>query len=154
MTSGHAEIAIHKATEDDLDAVKSLADLHRRELGFVRRPALLEAIRRSELTIARDSSHLVGFVHYRHRRDTQTTLYDIAVKPEYRRTGIAKALVQALISEARSLDKHFIVLKCPSELPANAFYARLGFERWAEEPGRRRKLTVWRLPVSGSDYNA
>lgn len=147
MISGNANITLLKATVDDLDALKTLADAHRRELGFVRRPTLLEAIKREEIIIAQNGTCLAGFVHYHHRRDTQTTLYDIVVAPNYRLVGVGKTLVQALVAETRVLGKQTLILKCPEELPANAFYAHLGFERWQEDPGKRRKLVVWKLSL-------
>ncbi|MBN2393031.1 MAG: GNAT family N-acetyltransferase [Anaerolineae bacterium] len=147
MISGNAEITLRKATEEDLDNIKIMADAHRRELGFVRRPALLEAIHRKEIIVAQNSRHLAGFVHYRHRRDEQTTLYDIVVAAEYRLIGIGKALVQTLVAEIQALGKQTLILKCPAELPANTFYTHLGFERWKEEPGKHRPLIVWRLSI-------
>ena len=147
LISGNADILIRKATEDDLNSVKTLADAHRRELGFIRRPTLVEATRREEIIVALHSERLVGFVHYHHRRDEQTTLYDIVVTPDYRRTGLGRDLVHALMLESRAQKKQFIVLKCPEELAANAFYERIGFERWQEDPGKRRRLIVWRLAL-------
>lgn len=154
LISGNANITIRKANENDLDAIKTLADAHRVELGFVRRPTLLEAIRRGEIIIAQNSKHIAGFVHYHHRRDTQTTLYDIAVKPDYRLAGIGKTLIYALISEAQTLGKQTILLKCPEELSANAFYASLGFERWQDDPGKRRRLIVWKLDIKAGELTA
>ncbi len=152
MISGNVNITVRKATEDDLDKIKALADAHRQELGSVRRPALLEAIIRKEIIVAQNSEHLAGLVHYRHRQDTQTTLYDIVVAPDYRRLGIGKALIETLIAEARTLGKQTIVLKCPEELPANTFYKRLGFEQLREEPGKHRRLIVWQFSFSSDHF--
>lgn len=145
MTSGNAEIVVRKATKEDLDAIKGLADAHRQELGFVRRPTLLEAIKCEEVIVAQNCGHLAGFVHYHHRHDEQTTLYDIVVSSAYRRQGIGRSLVKTLVAEAAALGKQVIVLRCPEELLANSFYAHIGFEHWKGEPGKRRKLVVWRL---------
>lgn len=153
MISGNVDITFHKATTEDLDKIKVLADAHRQELGFVRRPALLEAITRKEIIIAQNNEHLAGFVHYRHRRDVQTTLYDIVVAPDHRLLGIGKTLIDALMTEAQTLGKQTIVLKCPEELAANTFYARLGFERICEEPGKHRKLVVWQFSIIQSDIS-
>lgn len=43
---------VRGACTDDVDAVKRLADAHRRELGFVVRASLIEACRRGELLVA------------------------------------------------------------------------------------------------------
>ena len=140
-------ISIRKATRQDLRSLDALAAAHKDELGFVRRVALADSIQRGEILVAENDAHVIGFVHYRHRLNRQTTLYNIVVSPDRRRQGTGRRLVEALIQEVRSLGKQCIVLKCPSDLPANGFYARLGFHRWGEEPGKRRGLTLWRLSV-------
>lgn len=134
---------IVKAVPPDVDAIKQIADAHRNELGFVRRPALLRAIDRSELFLATSNGRILGFVEYRHRQDDQTTLYNIVVIPEYQRTGIGRKLIQALIAEARRLEKQRISLKCPSGLTANEFYRTLGFQLYQTESGKQRQLNIW-----------
>jgi ribosomal protein S18 acetylase RimI-like enzyme len=126
-----------------------MANAHRRELGFVRKVTLAASIRQKEILVAENDGHIAGFVHYHHRRDTQTTLYNIVVSPEKRERGIGKRLVKALVTETQSCNKKWIVLKCPAELPANKFYRRIGFRRWRKEPGKRRTLIVWRLSMMG-----
>ncbi|MCB9105081.1 MAG: GNAT family N-acetyltransferase [Anaerolineales bacterium] len=97
---------------------------------------LLEAINRSELFVANQDGNIVGFVEYRHRRDEQTTLYNIVVVGDYRRKGIGEKLVEALIEEAKALNKSFILLKCPEELCANKFYETLNFHLEETEEGK------------------
>ncbi|GIK42763.1 MAG: hypothetical protein BroJett011_65960 [Chloroflexota bacterium] len=143
MTSGVSEIIITKAEFADIGGIKQIADAHRNELGFVRRPALIEAIDRSEILIAKQNGNIVGFVEYRHRRDEQTTLYNIAVMPENRHTGIGRKLFQALVKEAEKRDKSHILLKCPEELAANKFYRALGLHLTELEPGKQRRLNIW-----------
>jgi N-acetylglutamate synthase-like GNAT family acetyltransferase len=144
-----SQLVVRKAIKKDLDAVKELADSHRSELGFVLRPALSRSISREEVLIAENSTGVIGFVEYHHREDKQTTLYHIAVIPNYRRKGIGRALVDALRSEAKLLGKRKILLKCPIDLPANGFYSRLGFQSVRKEEGKARNLHVWVLPFSG-----
>lgn len=144
MTSGVPDITITKAEHSDIDGIKQIADAHRRELGFVRRPTLIEAIDRSEILIAKQNGNIVGFVEYRHRRDDQTTLYNIAVISGYRGLGIGNKLVQSLIAEARERNKKYVSLKCPEDLPANQFYEALGFHLYEVDPGKQRRLNIWR----------
>jgi N-acetylglutamate synthase-like GNAT family acetyltransferase len=125
-----------------------MANAHRRELGFVRTVTLAASIHEKEILVAENDGQIVGFVHYHHRRDKQTTLYNIVVSPQKRMRGIGKRLVNALAKESRSLDKRWIVLKCPEDLLANKFYHRIGFRRWRKEPGKQRALIVWRLAVA------
>jgi len=134
---------IRKATLNDLDEIKALADENRYELGFVLRPALIRSINRKEVFVAERNKSIVGFVEYHHRRDSQTTIYHIAVCKTYRRVGVGRALINAVIEEAKKFNKKYILLKCPIDLPANKFYERLGFENFGICNGRNRKLIIW-----------
>jgi GNAT superfamily N-acetyltransferase len=146
-----SELTIRKAVLTDLDILKSLADAHRHELGFVVRPALVRSIERGELIVATNSTDPIAFVEYHHRRDAQTTLYRIVVAPDYRRQGIGRWLIERLADEARAAGKEIIALKCPATLPANDFYARTGWSLAGSEPGKRRPLNLWQLPLDASD---
>ncbi len=139
---------IRKAVPEDLESVNILVNVYRKEFGFIRKVSLACSIDQHEMLVAESDGEIIGFARYHHRRDTQTTLYDIAVLPAQRMTGVGRALIGALADESRTLGKQTIVLRCPEELPANGFYAHVGFERWREEPGKRRKLIVWRLSLS------
>lgn len=138
---------IRTANRRDLNAVNAMANSHRRELGFVRKVTLTASIDQNEILVAENNDQIVGFVHYHHRRDEQTTIYNIVISSQKRLHGIGKRLITALVRESRSLNKQWIVLKCPSELPANRFYRHIGFRRWQKEPGKRRALIVWRLRI-------
>lgn len=152
MTSGSSRrFFIRKATSEDLDVVKQLADQHRAELGFVLRPALEKSITEQELLVAQVERHVVGFVHYHHRRDHQTTLYHIAVNANFRGQGIGKALIDALALESKQHGKQQILLRCPIDLTANSFYKRIGFSLLRDEDGNQRKLKVWRTLVTDSN---
>ena len=143
------DFAIRKAAPSDVDAIKVIADAHRRELGFVLRPALAKSIDRAEVLVCEKKAHgLVGFVEYHHRRDRQTTVYHIAVVSSHRRKGVGKALIDAIYSEALSLRKQTILLKCPIGVFAHDFYARLGFKSLGEATGKSRPLAIWQLSVS------
>ena len=144
MTSGNnGQFSIRQATPNDLNAIKGLADQHREELGFVLRPALEKAIADQELLVAEVEELVVGFVHYHHRRDRQTTLYHIAVREEHRSQGIGRALIEALSIESSSRGKGQILLRCPTNLAANSFYANIGLSLISAEEGKRRELNVW-----------
>lgn len=147
MTSGANEIVITKATPSDIDGIKKIADAHRKELGFVRRPSLLESINRAEVFVARQNGSIIGFVEYRHRKDEQTTLYNIVVEPAYRRAGVGRNLLERLIQEAEQRRKTRILLKCPTELAANRFYEQIGFDLYQVEAGKKRRLNIWRRQI-------
>jgi N-acetylglutamate synthase-like GNAT family acetyltransferase len=147
MTFG-SEIEIRQATAGDIDEIKKLFDQHKTELGFVVKSALLNSIRRSELIVAlAPNGELVGIVHYRHRKDGQTTLYSIVVVLPFRRQSIATSLVGALRQEALVRGQRFILLKCPTELAANEFYRSMAFHLVATENGKHRRLHIWQLDL-------
>jgi GNAT superfamily N-acetyltransferase len=145
------DYTVRKATPSDLDAIKALADTQRQELGFVLRPALARSIERGEVFVAENSTGLVGFIEYHHRQDRQTTVYHVAVISGYRRKGVGRALIETLRDEALDRKKCTIRLKCPAHLPAQGFYARLGFNSLGREGGGERHLVVWALTLDTPD---
>jgi hypothetical protein len=58
--------------------------------------------------------------------------------------------VKALSDEAKHFGKNVIQLKCPSELQANAFYERIGFQKIGQDAGRIRILSIWKLWLSSN----
>lgn len=142
-----SDLVVRTATEADLDEVKQLFDEHRTELGFVLRPSLVKSIQKNELIVAFQDNVVVGAVHFHHRRDGQTTLYHIAVRPIARHNGVGTALIRALSDRCIAGGSKCILLKCPSELSANAFYVRIGFVEKSVEPGKHRELNVWVMEI-------
>lgn len=138
---------LRPAQPADLDSVKALCDQHRLELGFVMRPALATAIAAAEVITAWGDEGLVGLVHFHHRRDSQTTLYHLAVASPWRGAGVGRALVLALRADAHAHGKAAIRLKCPTTLAANAFYQHVGFTLVAVDPGKRRPLNIWEMAI-------
>lgn len=148
MTSGNSNLMYRKAVLADLETIKSLADQHKNELGFVVKAAFTKSIKASELILASDGNGaLLGYVHYHHRKDGQTTLYSIVVDEAYRRQGIGERLVAQLEQEARDKGQVFILLKCPIELTANSFYQAGGFDLRATVEGKHRALNEWILEL-------
>lgn len=139
---------MHKARTEDLDAVKALADANRTSLGFVLRPALAVGIQKGWLLVAEKNGCIIGFAHYRHRKDAQTTLYQICVDQKWRGQGIGRMLIEALLNESLSLGQTSVRLKAPSDIAANEFYQALGFQLVDTEPGRIRSVNVWEIKVA------
>src|SRR5438445_602596 len=139
---------IRKASLDDIDAVKCIADANRDSIGFVLRPALIEAIERSWLIISEYDGEIVGFCNYRHCRNGRTTIYEICVRADMRRHGIGYQLIEYLILESYEKNQIYIQLKCTLENPANAFYQRLTFQLEGRDEGRKRPLNIWRFVIS------
>ena len=58
----------------------------------------------------------------------ETDMMNIAVDPDHRRKGIAKALVEALVAELKARESHCLTLEVrSSNEPAKALYEKLGF---------------------------
>ena len=148
---------VEMARMEHLPAVKRLADKHKRELGFINQAMLQKAIEVDSLLVATlmiDATEteqeqvgtevgLAGFVHFYVRRDSVVTLYSIVVAQDYRQRGLGRRLFAELVRVACSRGKTEIRLKCPIELPANAFYEHLGLKIAGVEEGKHRPLKVW-----------
>lgn len=146
--SNDNRVVLRKATNEDLNHIKLLVDLHKNELGFIVRSALERSINLSEIVVAVNTTNeIVGLVHYHHRKDGQTTLYNLVVREASQRKGIGKYLVDSLKIEAQERRQSFILLKCPTQLPANSFYQNYGFTLSTTEQGKKKPLSIWRLDV-------
>lgn len=151
MISGDEPLIVRSANLDDLDEIKHLADQHKHELGFIIRGALQRSIESGELIVAVSSSQeICGFVQFRHRRDFQTTLYNLVVAATWRNRGVGKLLVDNLRQSAAEHHKKQILLRCPTDLAANDFYHNYGFHINRIEQGKSRQLNVWVLDLNSS----
>jgi len=130
---------ISLAQSKDIDAIKYIADRNKAALGFVMRPALIEAQQRSELLVATQDGVVVGFVNYRTLSRIRVgwhTIYEICVDESARGQGMGRALLDAVPRPVR--------LKCPVDLTANEFYKRYGLLNvWTEQPDNKRTLNIW-----------
>jgi len=73
------------------------------------------------------NAQLVGFLAARCAVD-EAEILNIAVHPEFRRTGVASALLRSAIEQfRRSAVVHVFLELRPSNRPARALYERLGF---------------------------
>jgi len=118
---------------------------HRDELGFVNTAQCEE----KELFTVEKDGEIVGAALANHCvRKPQTTLYELAVLPEYRRQGIATKLLNQL---SRDSPHDKLIAKCPVDLPANEFYKITGWTLIETEDGKDRELNVWEYDCSGVD---
>lgn len=77
-----------------------------------------------------------GMCRYHLRRDGQCTIHElISIRP-----GAGSAMLDRLTT----IPARYLLAKCPADLPSNAWYARRGFTRTAEETTPTgRRLNVW-----------
>jgi len=116
---------------------KAISSKFSSQLGFVNLAALQKAFESQELEVIPD----VGFCNFHHRRDGQTTIYEIATTRHGE--GWGRLLFYRVLCSAIERGCNIIVAKCPVDLPSNGFYERLGFELSAIEQGRKRQLNRW-----------
>jgi ribosomal protein S18 acetylase RimI-like enzyme len=148
MTATEPEIHIRPAVESDLDALLELLGVMDREDGRNRvetdsrqavQQQLSEARGRSGAFVARHGTELVGLatwqrVYFSFGTWPGLQMDDLYVKPEYRRLGLARKLVQATCALARAEGLERVDWTVDSrETRAVAFYRNLGgalYEGW------------------------
>ena len=65
----------------------------------------------------------------------ETDMMNVAVTADFRRRGIGKQLVTALVEELKAMDSHCLTLEVrASNTPAQAMYEKLGFVEIGRRP--------------------
>lgn len=86
-----------------------------------------------------------GLCHWHLRRDGQLTIREILVLPDRQRQGIGSTILERLKAVPGAID---IFAKCPGDLSANSWYARMGFQcEGIETTKSGRVMSLWRLPL-------
>ena len=83
----------------------------------------------SRCTVAVEDSKVVGFLAFEQIAD-EGSIVEIAVSPDYRRRGIARALINEALRNCTGLRTVFLEVR-EGNAPAVALYESLGFERIA-----------------------
>lgn len=126
---------IRQAVGSDFPTIRVLADEHKHELGWINSPTLRGSMARRELFVADEDGVVCGFVRWHARQDGWNTLYELVVSAQHRCRGVGRMLLYAVPCPVR--------LRCPVDLPANAFYQASGMILEGREPGKKRELNVW-----------
>lgn len=81
-----------------------------------------------DIWVARHGTELVGYMLFQHIGE-EMELHTLGVRPERRRQGIARRLIEHMIAEARRLGVRRIFLQVrPSNEAARALYGVFGFK--------------------------
>lgn len=137
------QVAIFASKFDHVAEAKSIANKYKQELGFVNSAALVESDLKGCLEVIKG----IGFAHFHHRRDAQTTIYSLAVLKDKTRSGWGRLLFYRVLCSAIENGSKSIVAKCPEDLPSNQFYEAMGFNLRQSEPGKKRRLNVWQYSI-------
>lgn len=127
---------IRLATNEDIDLISKIANKNSKELGFVMKVALRESVLRESLIVCEYYDEVVGFCHFRKRKDGITIIYELCIKKEFRGKGLGKMLIDFLPTP--------IILKCPIDNLSNKFYEHNNFILLRTEKGKKRELNVWK----------
>ena len=99
--------------------------------------------------IAAAGETVLGYANFLHVLD-EGDIGNVAVAPEYRRQGVADALLDALCARAAALDLVFLTLEVRvSNAPAIALYRKHGFQtvgqrrNYYQKPDEDALLMTW-----------
>ena len=84
--------------------------------------------------VAEEEGRVAGYIGSQTCTD-ESDVMNVAVHPDFRRRGMAEALVNALVAELKAIGSHCLTLEVRvSNVPAVSLYEKLGFT----EIGRRK----------------
>ena len=128
-----------------LEQLVDIADLYKNEIGFWAKASITSAIERNRLlaAIGQGDDRVVGFLIYSSVFPT-SKIQAVAVHPDSKRVGVAQLLLDAVIEKLEREGFMSVSAKPAEDLhPAQAFYARNGFEiATTVEGGKARKRRI------------
>lgn len=158
MTAADQPIAYRKAVAEDAEALPAIersagsAFLSVPGLEWVAQDDVLSAeqqlhwIKQQMVWVAEASNgQLIGFLTAE-QFDDEYHIWELAVHQDYQKRGIGRALIAALIEQARHQARAAITLTTFRELPFNEqFYVQLGFQTLPDNQLSARLLSIFDL---------
>jgi ribosomal protein S18 acetylase RimI-like enzyme len=136
-------IVVHAATESDISAARRLAEQVFAELRRFYLPKLTASVADSaNCVVAETGGRVVGRVLFAIESD-RLHLWGLAVDPEFRRIGVARALLMCLSDTAMAAGLRALSLSTIKQTGNVAVFERLGFRGIREEPA------TWALSQCG-----
>jgi len=123
-----------------VDQARKASDTDKDSLGFLPERAYKEAADQGKLLIAviKEGDDVVYAGHLLHGGVfPQARIFQIFTVPRFRRRGIGRRLVEAIVRRAESLQFMSVVAKVADDLVANRFWERLSFEVVRTKAGGR-----------------
>lgn len=132
------------------DQVVELGDANSRTLGHLPYAAIEDAATKGGiLGYVRNGTVEAYALFARRVRSGRVSLTHLCVGTEHRGSGIARALVDAIVE--RNPNSAGIRLSCRKDYDAHNMWPNLGFEKWGEKRGRSKAghpLVVWWKPIA------
>lgn len=95
-----------------------------------------------------------GFYRHSHIKERHKGhIWGVYVRPESRRKGVARALMQEIIRRAKSIEGlEQILLVASAHLPARKLYEAMGFAAYGIEPRSLKLFTEKTTEKTGVEY--
>jgi GNAT superfamily N-acetyltransferase len=125
-----------------------LANRNRTALGFIPRARFADRIDLGQVHPHFENDDLCGYILVGRSRDW-LHVHQVCIQDDARRLEHGRSLVALAQGIARRGGCQGLSLRCATDLPSNAFWAALGFERVATVAGglsRGRLINVYKLP--------
>lgn len=128
-----------------LEKVIALGDTARDTVGFLPHEAFMDYAKKDQILACIEGKNLLGYLLFR-RGKSVITIVQLCVDKPYRKTGIAKKLVDTLFESCRDIYPT-MRLSCRRDYGIDDFWRSLGFAPVGEKSGRattkNTTLTVW-----------
>ena len=123
--------------------VRTLADEHRREFGFIPRNAYEDAALRERLWVAIDSvsRDFRGYLYFGGRHP-HMKVFQICVAPGHQSSGVAQRIISEFVQYSQRLNYMNITARVLSTLPANRFWKNQSFEIIRQTPSKSEEATI------------